>query len=375
MVLARKCRPKCLADLVGQPSVVRTLTNALKNNRLHHAYLFVGKFGSGKTSAGRILAASENCKVSPGLTPCGKCDLCKKVFEGKHTDIAELDAASKAGKVDQIRQLTTNALYAPVDGAKTKYFIIDECHAMSQDGSEALLKILEEPPPHVRFVLCTTELEQMRGTIVSRCQTHEFRQIYWREIADHLVRVAKQEELKVEEEAINLCARLAGGSMRTALQYVDKLLDFAGSEPATTKMAHEVFSTVSDGLIDDLLDQVIGIGTATSGKPDATQGFLIIQQLIANGVEFHVVYEGIARHLSNLLVATSASKARSLIMVSEEGARRLNAQLQVCAKKLKGVLLCLKNLHEARSSVEYGLSPETALQGWFIESAFALKGG
>lgn len=373
MVLARKLRPKCITDIVGQPAVVRTLTNALKNNKLHHAYLFVGKFGAGKTTAARILAASENCKVSPGLNPCGKCDLCKKVFEGKHTDIAELDAASKAGKVAQIRELSTNALYAPVDGAKTKYFIIDECHEMSDEGQGALLKILEEPPPHVRFVLCTTELEQMRGTIVSRCQTHEFRQIYWREIAAHLGTTTKGLGLNLDEDALNLCARLANGSMRTALQHLEKLLDYAGEEPVTAKMAHELFATVSDPLIDDLLDQVIGIGT--NGKPDATQGFLIIQQLIANGVDFHLIYEGLARHLSNLLVASSASKARSLITVSEEGARRLAAQLQVCSKKIKGVLLCLKNLHEARTSVEYGLSPETALQGWFIESAFALKGG
>jgi hypothetical protein len=127
MVLARKCRPKCLGEVIGQPSVVRTLTNALTNNRLHHAYLFAGSFGCGKTTVARILAASENCLVSPGLTPCGKCDLCKKVFEGRHTDILELDAASKAGKVDQTRQLATNALYSPVDGAKKKYFIVDEC--------------------------------------------------------------------------------------------------------------------------------------------------------------------------------------------------------------------------------------------------------
>ena len=161
MVFARKYRPKILADLVGQSSVVQTLTNALTRKKLHHAYLFVGKFGCGKTSTARILAASENCVQSPGLTPCGDCEVCKAVFTGSHTDILEIDAASGAGKVDQIRDLKHSAVYSPIDGAKTKYYIIDEAHRMTPPAEEALLKLLEEPPAKVRFVLCTTELQQM----------------------------------------------------------------------------------------------------------------------------------------------------------------------------------------------------------------------
>lgn len=125
--LARKYRPKLLSDMVGQPVVVQTLTNAIKNNTLHHAYLFVGQFGAGKSSIVRILAAMENCSTSPGLNPCGQCEICKKIFKGVHTDVLEIDAASGAGKVDQVRKLKQSALYSPIDGCKTKYFILDEC--------------------------------------------------------------------------------------------------------------------------------------------------------------------------------------------------------------------------------------------------------
>ena len=370
MVLARKCRPKCLGEIIGQPVVVRTLTNALKNNHLHHAYLLAGNLGSGKTSVARILAASENCLVSPGLNPCGKCDLCKKVFEGKHTDILEINAASSAGKVEQVRQLSANALYSTVDGAKKKYFIIDECHSMSSESEESLLKLIEEPPSHVRFILCTTELAKMRATIQSRCQLHEFRGIYWREIADHLTRIAKAENISVEEDAIHLCARTADGSMRNALQNLDKLLDYSGDETATVKMAYEAFGTVSDKAIDDLLDQVIGVVT---GKPDATEGYRIINNMLLTGADFSSIHEGLARHLGNIVVTLSASAAKDLVMVSDEGKRRLIVQAKACEKKLKGIMMCLKNLHESRTSVEYGLSPETALQMWFIESVYSIR--
>jgi DNA polymerase-3 subunit gamma/tau len=241
---------------------------------------------------------------------------------------------------------------------------------MSAEASESLLKIIEEPPSHVRFILCTTKLVEMTDTIRSRCQTHEFRAIYWREIADHLSRIVKEENVTVEEEAINLCARMAGGSMRNALQNLDKLLDYAGKWTATSEMAYSTFGSVSEKALDDLLDQIIGV---TGGKPDATEGYRIINSLLLTGVEFRVIHEGIARHLGNLIVACSASAAKDLIMVSDEGKQRLQAQLNVCAKKVKGVMLCLKNLHDARTSVEYGLSPETALQMWFIESVYSLR--
>ncbi len=370
MVLARKYRPKLLADLVGQDILAQTLTNAVQLNKLHHAYLFVGQFGSGKTSAARILAAMENCETSPGITPCGKCSVCEGIFAGKHEDVEEIDAASGAGKVEQIRELKTAALYSPIDGARTKYFIIDECHTMSSAGEEALLKLIEEPPPRVRFVLATTEVEKMRGTIMSRCQVHEFRKIAWRQIAEYLTKIAKAEKIKCDAGAINLCARLAGGSMRDGIQNLEKLSAYKGKEEITSEDAEKVFATVPEMLYYDIVDCVIGLN---SEKLDAAAGFKVINRILQNGTGFGLVCDGLAEKLGHLMVGLSSASAGQFINASEEGSRRLMNQLKRCKSSdcLQPVLAILRYLQEARKSVEYGLSPENALQHWFLESIFA----
>ncbi len=369
LVFARKYRPKRLHDLVGQAPVVQTLKNALMNGRLHHAYLFVGKFGCGKTSTARILAASENCKVSPGLEPCGTCDICKSIFAGVHTDVAEIDAASNAGKVDQIRELKRSASYSPIDGAKTKYFIIDEAHRCSPQAEEALLKLIEEPPSHVRFVLCTTELQQMRGTILSRCQVHEFKRIYWREIAVYLQNIIKLEKLECDDESLHLCAKLADGSLRNALQNLEKLVGFVGGKTIRVKDAQSAFGTVSDVVFYNLLDQAIGKG----GSPDATTGYKVINELLMSGMSFDVVCDGISENLRNILVGVTTTACGDLISVSEECKKRLLEQMKHCKTKISAVLKSMKGLAEAKMAVQFGLSPDMALQMWFVDSIFAFQ--
>ncbi len=370
MVFARKYRPKVLAELVGQQTVVRTLSNALTRSRLHHAYLFVGKFGCGKTSCSRILAASENCTVSPGLHPCGSCDLCRAVFAGAHRDVAEIDAASGAGKVEQIREIKNSSVYSPMAGAKTKYYIIDEAHRMSAPAEEALLKVLEEPPPKVRFVLCTTELQQMRGTIQSRCQLHEFKKIYWREIARHLETIVKAEDIKCDPEAVNVCARLSDGSMRNALQNLEKLIDFAGDSAITGEIAQEAFGTVDDLVFYDLVDEITRDGT-----PDATRAFKIINELLAVGVSANQIFEGITDCLRNILVGCSSSACADLIIISDKAKNRLREQMKNCQPKMQSLVNTIKGLVEARTAVEYGQPLDAALQMWFLESVMTFKGG
>lgn len=369
LVFARKYRPRKLGDLVGQPAVVQTLKNALMSGRLHHAYLFVGKFGCGKTSTGRILAASENCKVSPGLEPCGVCDICKSIFAGNHVDVAEIDAASNAGKVDQIRELKRSANYSPIDGAKTKYFIIDEAHRCSAQAEEALLKLIEEPPNHVRFVLCTTELQQMRGTILSRCQVHEFNRIYWREIVSHLENIARLEKLECDDGSLRLCAKLADGSLRNALQNLEKLVDFVGGKIICIKDAQSAFGTVSDVVFYNLLDQTIGEG----GSPDATKGYKIINKLLMSGMSFDSICDGISETLRNILIGVTTTACGDLISVSEECKKRLIEQMRYCKTKMPAVLESMKGLAEARMSVRFGQSPDAALQMWLLDSIFAFQ--
>lgn len=367
-VLARKYRPRKLSDLIGQNVVVQTITNAIKLGKLHHAYLFVGNHGCGKTSAARTLAAMENCERSPGLNPCGNCSICNAIFDGKHADVEEIDAASGAGKVEQIRELKTSAMYSPVDGAKEKYFILDEAHAMSASSAEALLKIIEEPPPRVRFILCTTEFESMSDTIVSRCQVHEFRKVFWRQIADHLEMIAKKENISFDKDAINLCAKMSNGSVRNALQNLDKVISFSGANSITSEDAQKVFASVSEVILFDLVDEVIGLNN--KAKPDATRGFKIINNMLSNGTSFRIICDGISELLRQMMIGLTCNSAAEMINLSEEGKRRFKNQLHHC-KNISGILSSLNKLTNARTAVDYGLSPEISLQQWFLESVFA----
>jgi DNA polymerase III subunit gamma/tau len=370
MVFARKYRPRTLAEVVGQPVVVQTLSNAITHKKLHHAYLLIGKFGSGKTSVGRILAASENCSVSPGLNPCGNCDLCKDIFAGRHSDIAEIDAASSAGKVAQIRELKSSANYSPMDGAKTKYYIIDEAHAMTDEATEALLKLLEEPPTKVRFVLCTTEVQKMRGTIMSRCQVHEFKQIYWRDICSHLEQVAKTEKLGIDEASLILCSKMAEGSMRNALQNLEKLVDFCGRESIAIEKAQVAFDTVPDALFYDLIAQI-----CKEGAPDATAGFTIINQMLVAGMATTRIFDGISEVLRNILVASSAKSAANFIVANEEQKARIRELYKPFKAKMQSLISIIRNLVESRIAVQYGQSLDVVLQAWFLESILIFQKG
>lgn len=372
MPLANKYRPKCLDDVVGQDPIVQTLKNAMQQNKLHHAYLFEGNLGSGKTSVSRILAAMENCERSPGLYPCGFCGICTAVFEGNHVDIQEIDAASGAGSVEHIRRLKQDAMFNPVAGAKTKFFIIDEAHACSHQSADALLKLIEEPPPRVRFVLATTDAQKMKATIESRCQRHTFRKIPWAVMAEKMASICKKENLNAEVAALNLCCRLANGSMRSALQNLDKLIDYVGNDSITIAHAQSVFAQASEVLYYDLFDQIIGIN---DGKPDASESFKIINKILSSGVDFKSVYESLTEHLRSLMVGLTSSKAKEILNFSEEGKRRLSTQLSKCKEMqaIGGVLKSFDALNESARSTEYNISADVALQKWAVESIFAFR--
>ena len=226
-VLARKWRPKNFAQLAGQQHVVQALTNALTQNRLHHAYLFTGTRGVGKTTIARIFAKSLNCAEGVTATPCGVCEACREIDSGRFVDMIELDAASNT-QVDSMRELLESALYAPTSG-RYKVYLIDEVHMLSKSAFNAMLKTLEEPPAHVKFILATTDPQKIPVTVLSRCLQFNLKQLPPGLIAEHLQYVLQQEGIACEPAALALIARAAQGSMRDALSLMDQAIAFSNA--------------------------------------------------------------------------------------------------------------------------------------------------
>ena len=244
-VLARKYRSRTFDEVIGQEPIATTLANAIKVGRIHHGYLFTGTRGVGKTSMARILAKALNCLESDGPTakPCCKCNACVAIAEGQDIDVIEIDAASNTG-VDNIRELRSNTAYRPAR-ARFKIYIIDEVHMLSTGAFNALLKTLEEPPEHVKFVLATTEIQKVPATIQSRCQRFTFRNISPDAIADRLKSIVKEEGATAEETVLRRIARLANGSMRDALSILDQLLSVSPKE-LTAKVLDEILPPPQD---------------------------------------------------------------------------------------------------------------------------------
>jgi len=235
LVLARKWRPKNFADTVGQEHVLRALTNALESQRLHHAYLFAGTRGVGKTTIARILAKALNCKTGITAEPCGTCAACQEIDEGRFVDLIEVDAASKT-KVDDTRELLDNVQYAPASG-RFKVYLIDEVHMLSKSSFNALLKTLEEPPPHVKFLLATTDPQKLPITVLSRCLQFNLKRLTPKLIGDRLQHICEAEGVNAEPATLAMIARAADGSLRDALSLLDQAIAYCGGDVSETDVA------------------------------------------------------------------------------------------------------------------------------------------
>ncbi|NJD25592.1 MAG: DNA polymerase III subunit gamma/tau [Betaproteobacteria bacterium] len=253
-VLARKWRPRSFASLVGQDHVVRALTHALKGGRLHHAYLFTGTRGVGKTTIARILAKSLNCETGVSPTPCGQCSACQEIDSGRFVDLIEVDAATNT-RVEEMRQLLENAVYAPTRG-RYKVYVIDEVHMLSTSAFNAMLKTLEEPPEHVKFILATTDPQKIPVTILSRCLQFNLKQMLPGAIAAHLATVLMAEEVAYDAPALALIARSAGGSMRDALSLLDQAIAH-GAGRVEEAMVRAMLGTVDLDYLYAILDAVL----------------------------------------------------------------------------------------------------------------------
>ncbi len=246
-VLARKWRPRTFPQMVGQEHVLRALINALDNDRLHHAFLFTGTRGVGKTSVARLLAKSINCEEGMSSSPCGVCSACREIDEGRFVDLIEVDAASRT-KVEDTRELLENVQYAPTRG-RYKVYLIDEVHMLSGHSFNALLKTLEEPPPHVKFLLATTDPQKLPVTILSRCLQFNLKRLPLEQIRDHLTHILKEEGIEAEDAALLELARAADGSMRDALSLLDQAIAYGGGKVGYTEVREMLGSIDRDRVI------------------------------------------------------------------------------------------------------------------------------
>jgi DNA polymerase-3 subunit gamma/tau len=305
-VLARRYRSGTFDEVIGQDHVAQTLKKAIDAGRIAHAYLFCGTRGTGKTSMARILAKALNCSNAKGPTiePCGKCESCQAIARGDDIDVIEIDAASNTG-VDNIREVIENAQYRPAR-SRFKVYIIDEVHMLSKSAFNALLKTLEEPPGHVKFILATTEPEKVLPTILSRCQRYDFRNIPTREIAAHLKEICSKEKIKADEDALMQVAKAGAGSMRDALSLLDRLLS-VGEKHLTSEMVEQLLGLPRTQLLFDLAN---AIGSAdvkgTLGQADS---------ILNGGLSVDALIGSLTDHLRNLLILRTCGPDSTLVEV------------------------------------------------------------
>jgi DNA polymerase III subunit gamma/tau len=291
-VIARKWRPQTFADLVGQEHVTETLANAIKKDRVAHAYIFSGARGVGKTTAARILAKALNCVNGPTAEPCGVCDSCKEIAAGSSLDVIEIDAASNRG-IDQIRELREMVRYAPA-ASRSKVVILDEAHMLTGEASNALLKTLEEPPERVIFVMATTQPEDLEDTIRSRSQHFHFRALTFNEITERLKYIAAKENLKIEDGALAVIARMAEGSMRDALSLLEQARAYCGDD-IQDQAVRDLLGVVPEDALNELVQAI--------AEQSAERALGLVHRFQKEGRNLQHFCREAIRHMRNLLIA------------------------------------------------------------------------
>jgi DNA polymerase III subunit gamma/tau len=354
--LYRRHRPQSFDEVVGQEHVVRTLRNAVEQGRVHHAYLFVGSRGTGKTSLAKILARSLNCVNGPTVTPCGECESCRTIAAGSSMDVIEMDAASHRS-VDDIRDLRERVSYAPAAG-NWKVYILDEAHMLTREAWNAFLKTLEEPPPNTVFVLCTTEPHKVVPTIVDRCQRFDFQRPSLEQIADVVRRVAAAESIEIDEGAVAAIARAAGGSFRDALGTLDQLVAYCGKRVAT----------------DDVL-AVLGVAEAelilaaadAMAAEDGRAALEVSERVSRSGRDVAQFGRDVLAHLRQLLVIRTVGEVPDAFSVTAADPERLRAQ----ADELSDLALvrAIDVIASALAAVKEGDEPRMTLELALLRAA------
>jgi len=355
-VLARKWRPKQFEDVVGQEHVTRTLKNAIETGRVAHAYLFVGPRGIGKTSLARIFAKALDCEKGPTATPCCACDMCREIAAGNSLDVQEIDGASNNG-VDQVRDLRDQVQFAPSHGT-FKIIIIDEVHMLSTAAFNALLKTLEEPPPHVKFIFATTEGDKVLPTIISRCQRFDLRRIQTPLIVERLRHICTAEHITIDDDALLAVARGAEGGMRDALSALDQLVSFKGGA-LTEDDVLAVFGLVSRKSLENLASAVL--------KGDMGEILKLVDLFDSAGKDMRRLTVELMEHFRNLLIYQYVGENMATLDATPEQIRTLAAQAALADSSR--VLQIADQLAEMEGRLRYALSVRTLIEMTLVRCA------
>ena len=313
--LYRVYRPRKFEDVVGQEHITKTLKNQIENNNIGHAYLFSGTRGTGKTSTAKIFSRAVNCLNSTNQEPCNECEICKDILNDNIIDVVEIDAASN-NSVDDIRELRENVKYSPTK-AKYKVYIIDEVHMLSQGAFNALLKTLEEPPSYVIFILATTEPHKIPATILSRCQRFDFKRVTVSDITSRMKKICLEENIEVEEKALNLIARNSQGALRDALSILDQCISFGGNT-IEYKDVVELLGTVNLEQLFDLSDYII--------NQDTKQSLKALNEFIIWGKDIRNLINDLIDHFRNLMICKVSNDLDEIISLPKETIEQLKEQ-------------------------------------------------
>lgn len=372
-ILALKYRPKKLSDIIGQDATVKTLINSFASGKMYKTLVFAGKYGCGKTSCARIVAAMDNCEKGKTLEPCGVCKNCISIFDGKSIDVREVNAASKRG-IDDIRELEDYAKNKPFTGTK-KYIILDECHRLTADAAESALKFFEEPPDHIRIILATTDLHKMKITLNSRAMIFRYCKVPWQTTVDHLSKVAAQEKYNIEDGAIKIAAKLSDGSVRNALRNLQMLSAFSGNDPITTELAQHALGAIDDNLFFDYFNAILNKDVASCMK--------IVNNIMSKGIDFQQIFDGLLEHLRTLLVIRTCSNTSTLVYLSEDEKKAYLHQIGTIASKLtiteeadkaidvNFLSTMISLLYNVARGVNLSINPQTLLENYAVESIMA----
>ena len=354
LVLARRWRPQIFEDVIGQQHVTRTLQNAIRSGRIGHAYLFIGSRGIGKTTSARILAKALNCLSTDGPTPepCGTCANCQGITAGNHIDVIEIDGASN-NSVEDVRQIRENVRMVP-SSSRYKIYVIDEVHQLSGSAFNALLKTLEEPPPHAIFILATTEAHKIPATIISRCQRYDFRRVGLDDIVALLKRILEADGIKCAEDALYAIARAADGGVRDAETILDQLVSYCDGE-ITFEDVFDVLGLVDWRVLHDLCQALQGNDT---GKL-----LQIVDDIVVSGKDLAQFAEEIVRYFRNLLVCKTGA-AKALLAMPEDEIQEL--EQQAGSFGLIQLIRIVEQFAELSSGYESQLAQRTALEALLI---------